>query len=55
MKTLFRKFLEDESAATAIEYGILAASIFIVILPFVNAIGAALKIMFGNVRAAIGP
>jgi pilus assembly protein Flp/PilA len=36
-------FLKDESGATAIEYGLIAAGISIVIIASVNAIGSSLN------------
>jgi len=37
MKSLFSRFLKDESGATAIEYGLIAAGIAVVIITAVNA------------------
>ena len=37
--TLLRKFLRDESGATAIEYGLIAAGISLVIISIVNGLG----------------
>jgi len=39
---LFRSFLADESAATAIEYGLIAAGIALAIVTVVNNTGAVL-------------
>ena len=39
-------FLNDESGATAIEYGLIAAGISVVIIATVNAIGSTLKAKF---------
>ena len=45
MHTLFA-FLKDESGATAIEYGLIAAGISVVIIASVNAIGSTLNSKF---------
>jgi len=54
MKALVDRFLKDESGATAIEYGLIAAGIAIVILVMVNNTGANLNTTFstiaGNIR-----
>lgn len=39
-------FLKDESGATAIEYGLIAAGISVVIITTVNAIGSTLNAKF---------
>ena len=39
-------FLKDESGATAIEYGLIAAGISVVIIASVNAIGSTLNAKF---------
>jgi len=41
-----RAFLKDESGATAIEYGLIAAGISVVIIATVNAIGSTLNAKF---------
>ena len=38
-------FLKNESGATAIEYGLIAAGISVVIIATVNAIGSSLKVV----------
>ncbi len=45
MHTLFA-FLKDELGATAIEYGLIAAGISVVIIASVNAIGSTLNSKF---------
>jgi pilus assembly protein Flp/PilA len=49
MKSLFSRFLKDESGATAIEYGLIAAGIAVVIIAAVNALGSKLLLTFTNV------
>jgi pilus assembly protein Flp/PilA len=41
MSKLFVRFLNDESGATAIEYGLIAAGIALVIIAVVNGLAAA--------------
>ncbi len=48
MKTLVR-FLKNESGATAIEYGLIAAGISVAIIAVVNSIGTKLASTFTNV------
>jgi pilus assembly protein Flp/PilA len=43
MRTLLHRFLRDESGATAIEYGLIAALIAIVIITGLNAVGTNLN------------
>jgi pilus assembly protein Flp/PilA len=45
MKAL-KEFLRDESGATAIEYGLIAAGISVVIITVVNTLGSQLKSTF---------
>lgn len=46
MKNLVARFLKDESGATAIEYGLIAAGIAIAIIVAVNNTGTALSSQF---------
>jgi len=52
MRTLSR-FLRDESGATAIEYGLIAAGISVVIIASVNLIGTNLDAKFDTIAAAL--
>ena len=45
----FREFLTDDSGATAIEYGLLASLIAVVIIAAVKAVGTNLSTMFTSV------
>jgi pilus assembly protein Flp/PilA len=47
------RFLKNESGATAIEYGLIAALIAVVIVGAVTTIGTKLNTSFGNVGNAI--
>jgi len=42
-------FIKDESGATAIEYGLIAAGISVVIIAAVNAIGSSLNTKFNYI------
>ena len=54
MKNLFSSFLRDESGATAIEYGLIAAGIAVVIIAAVQLVGTNLTGTFGSVATAVG-
>jgi len=43
------KFVKDESGATAIEYGLIAAGIAVAIIAAVNLVGTNLNTMFTDV------
>jgi pilus assembly protein Flp/PilA len=49
-----RAFLQNESGATAIEYGLIAAGIAVVIITAVNSIGTSLQGTFSNVSSQLG-
>ena len=53
MQKIFARFVKDESAATAIEYGLIAAGISIVIIAVVNGIGTNLNGVFGNINTQL--
>lgn len=53
MNSIFKKFLSDESGATAIEYGLIAAGISIVILAAVNGIGTGLNAKFTTINSSL--
>jgi pilus assembly protein Flp/PilA len=53
MKNLISRFLKDESGATAIEYGLIAAGIAVVIIAAVQSVGTNLKATFTTVAAAV--
>jgi pilus assembly protein Flp/PilA len=48
-----RQFLRDEEGVTAIEYGLIAALIAVVIIGAVTTIGADLLIAFNKIAAAL--
>ena len=51
--TLFKRFLKDESAATAIEYALIAAGISMAILAAVNGMGTTLGSKFTSVNTSL--
>jgi pilus assembly protein Flp/PilA len=53
MKNLVTKFVRDESGATAIEYGLIAAGIAVVIIAAVQLVGSNLNTTFESVASAV--
>jgi len=53
MKTLVARFMKDESGATAIEYGLIAAGIAVAIIAVVNGLGTKLNTVFGSVSSQL--
>jgi pilus assembly protein Flp/PilA len=53
MTRLVSRFMEDESAATAIEYGLIAALIAVVIIGSVTTLGTKVKTTFTTVGASL--
>lgn len=49
MSNLIARFVKDESGATAIEYGLIAALIAVAIIAGATTVGSQLKITFGKV------
>jgi pilus assembly protein Flp/PilA len=49
----FKNFLRDESGATAIEYGLIAAGISVAIITVVGALGRSLNTTLSSVATAI--
>jgi pilus assembly protein Flp/PilA len=54
MKSVFVRFVRDETGATAIEYGLIAAGISVAIIAVVNALGGQLQNTFTNVSGQLG-
>jgi len=50
---ILRKFLRDESGATAIEYGLIAACISIAIITVATSVGSKLNSTFTQVQNAL--
>ena len=53
MSKLFVRFLNDESGATAIEYGLIAAGISLAIIAVVNGLGTNLNGKFTSVNNSL--
>jgi pilus assembly protein Flp/PilA len=53
MRRKLTTFLHDESGATAIEYGLIAAGISVAIISVIQGVGAHLKATFGSVSTAL--
>ena len=53
MTNLFSRFVRDESGATAIEYGLIAALIAVVIIGAVTSVGSSLNTTFGSVKTGL--
>lgn len=53
MNNLFARFVRDESGATAIEYGLIAALIAVVIIGAVTAVGTKLSTTFTTVSTSL--
>jgi pilus assembly protein Flp/PilA len=53
MKNLVARFAKDESGATAIEYGLIAAGIGVAIVATVDAVGGELNNLFTTVQTEL--
>ncbi len=53
MKNLMVRFIKDESGATAIEYGLIAAAMSVVLIGAMPLISNALTTLFGNIGNAL--
>jgi pilus assembly protein Flp/PilA len=53
MKNLLKRFVKDESGATAIEYGLIAAGISVAIITVVTGLGSKLETTFTSVKGAL--
>lgn len=53
MRNLFRRFASDESGATAIEYGMIAALIAVVIIGTLKVIGTRLNTKFAVISTQL--
>jgi pilus assembly protein Flp/PilA len=53
MKNLLARFSKDESGATAIEYGLIAAGISVAIITVVAGLGSKLNATFTSVQTAL--
>ena len=53
MKNLIARFVKDESGATAIEYGLIAAGISLAIIAVVNGRGTNLNTKFTSINTSL--
>jgi pilus assembly protein Flp/PilA len=53
MKNLVARFVKDESGATAIEYGLIAAGISLAIITIVNTLGTRLNTKFTSINSSL--
>jgi len=53
MKAVLLKFLNDDSGATAIEYGLIAAGISLAIIAAVNGLGTSLSGKFDSINSSL--
>jgi len=53
MRNILLSFYKDESGATAIEYGLIAALIAVVIITGVTAVGTSLSTTFANLSSTL--
>jgi pilus assembly protein Flp/PilA len=51
--TILKSFLRDESGATAIEYGLIAAGISVAIIVVVQGLGTTLNNTFANISTKL--
>ena len=53
MRAILKNFISDESGATAIEYGLIAALISVVIIGVLTNVGSNLNTKFGSVATSL--
>ena len=53
LKRIVLKFVSDDSGATAIEYGLIAAGIALAIIAIVNGLGSNLNGMFTSINSSL--
>ncbi len=53
MQRILLKFLSDQSGATAIEYGLIAAGIALAIIAAVNGLGSTLNTNFSTINSSL--
>jgi pilus assembly protein Flp/PilA len=53
VKKLIAKFWADQSGATAIEYGLIAAGISLAIIAAVNGLGSTLSTKFSSINSSL--
>jgi len=53
MRTSIARFVQDESGATAIEYGLIAAGMAVAVIAAVAALSGPLETLFGDIAAKL--
>ena len=53
MRRLISEFFSDQSGATAIEYGLIAAGIALAIIAVVNGLGSNLNTQFNSINTSL--
>ena len=53
MKAMLKKFIADETGATAIEYGLIAAGISLAIIAVINGLGTKLNTKFTAINSSL--
>jgi pilus assembly protein Flp/PilA len=53
MAKLFARFLQDQTGATAIEYGLIASGIALAIIAVVNGLGTNLNTKFTSINTSL--
>jgi len=53
MRNILKKFIADESGATAIEYGLIAAGIALAVITVINGMGTRLSTKFGSISTSL--
>ena len=53
MKKMLKDFIADESGATAIEYGLIAAGISLAIIAVINGLGTRLNTKFTSINSSL--
>lgn len=53
LQRILSKFFSDQSGATAIEYGLIAAGIALAIIAAVNGLGSTLNTNFTNINTSL--
>jgi pilus assembly protein Flp/PilA len=53
LKRIFLRFLTDQSAATAIEYSLIAAGISLAIIAAVNGLGSTLNNSYSSINSSL--
>jgi pilus assembly protein Flp/PilA len=53
MNNIFVHFMKDDSGATAIEYGLIAAGISVAVIAVVNGLGSTLNTKFNSISTQL--